>query len=109
VVTGLRFVKKNRVIHLQIQEGKLLPRMIINATTLNWKEPEDYKIDDGKMFDGQDYHTLTWKNRKMDLDDLEADDGYVLTGMKSCFKVLVHWILLYRKLYKETQIKLICV
>lgn len=87
VVTGLRFVKKNRVIHLQIEEGELLPRMIVNATTLHWKEPENYYINDRKVFDGQDYHTLTWKNRKMDLDDLEADEGYILTGLKSCFNV----------------------
>lgn len=86
MVTGLRFVKKNRVIHLQIQEGELRPRMTINPSTLRWKEPEEYNIssNDRKMYEGQDYHTLTWKNRKMDLDDLEADEGYILTGTKSC-------------------------
>ncbi|KAF7269606.1 hypothetical protein GWI33_017355 [Rhynchophorus ferrugineus] len=82
VVTGLRFVKKNRIIHLQIQEGQLLPRLQVNASTIKWKPVEDYKITDRKVFNGQDYHTLTWEKRAMDLDDLEADDGYVVTGVR---------------------------
>ncbi|KAL1497458.1 hypothetical protein ABEB36_008426 [Hypothenemus hampei] len=80
VVTGLRFVKHNRIIHLQIQQGELLPRMIINASTLEWKPVEDYKITDRKIFNGQDYHTMSWEKRRVDLDDLEADEGHVLTG-----------------------------
>lgn len=80
VITGLRFVKKNRVIHLQIQEGELLPRLAINASSVAWKPVEDYKITDRKIFNGQDYHTLTWEKRRIDLDDLEAEDGHVLTG-----------------------------
>ncbi|ERL85944.1 hypothetical protein D910_03359, partial [Dendroctonus ponderosae] len=82
IITGLRFVKKNRVIHLQIQEGELLPRLGINASSVAWKPVEDYKITDRKIFNGQDYHTLTWEKRRIDLDDLEADDGNVLTGVR---------------------------
>lgn len=82
VVTGLRFVKKNRIIHLQIQEGELLPRLNINASSLSWKPVDDYKITDRKVFNGQDYHTLSWEKRILDLDDLEADDGYVMTGVR---------------------------
>ncbi|KAL1497457.1 hypothetical protein ABEB36_008426 [Hypothenemus hampei] len=82
VVTGLRFVKHNRIIHLQIQQGELLPRMIINASTLEWKPVEDYKITDRKIFNGQDYHTMSWEKRRVDLDDLEADEGHVLTGVR---------------------------
>uniref|UniRef100_A0AAR5PBK7 Uncharacterized protein n=1 Tax=Dendroctonus ponderosae TaxID=77166 RepID=A0AAR5PBK7_DENPD len=82
IITGLRFVKKNRVIHLQIQEGELLPRLGINASSVAWKPVEDYKITDRKIFNGQDYHTLTWEKRRIDLDDLEADDGHVLTGVR---------------------------
>ncbi|KAJ8946873.1 hypothetical protein NQ318_006783 [Aromia moschata] len=53
VVTGLRFVKKNRIIHLQIQEG-----------------------------DGQDYHILSSEKLAIDLDDLEADEGSIFTGVR---------------------------
>lgn len=82
VVTGLRFVKKNRIIHLQIQEGELLPRANVNASTLQWKPVEDYKITDRKIFNGQDYHTLSWEKRAIDLDDLEADEGHIMTGAR---------------------------
>ncbi|XP_062130809.1 uncharacterized protein LOC133841967 [Drosophila sulfurigaster albostrigata] len=37
VVTGVRFVKSNRVFHLQIQQGQLLPRGFIKASTVEWK------------------------------------------------------------------------
>ncbi|CAG9863089.1 unnamed protein product [Phyllotreta striolata] len=82
VVTGLRFVKHNRIIHVQIQEGKLLPRGGIDATTVRWVPVEDYKITDRKIFNGQDYHTFSWEKRAVDLDDLEGDDGHVLTGVR---------------------------
>ncbi|CAH1108485.1 unnamed protein product [Psylliodes chrysocephalus] len=82
VVTGLRFVKKNRIIHIQIQEGKLLPRGNIDASTVRWVPVEDYKITDRKIYNGQDYHTFSWEKRAVDLDDLEADEGHVLTGVR---------------------------
>ncbi|XP_050311529.1 uncharacterized protein LOC126747077 [Anthonomus grandis grandis] len=82
VVTGMRFVKKNRIIHLQIQEAELLPRLTINESTVAWKPLEEFKITDKKIYNGQDYHTMSWEKRALDLDDLEADDGYVLTGVR---------------------------
>ncbi|XP_969643.2 uncharacterized protein LOC658141 isoform X1 [Tribolium castaneum] len=86
VVTGLRFVKHNRIIHLQIQEGKLLPRGNIDVTTVHWVPVEEYKITDSNVANAQDYHTLTWEKRAVDLDDLVADEGYVVTGVR--FKVI---------------------
>ncbi|KAJ8931393.1 hypothetical protein NQ314_015699 [Rhamnusium bicolor] len=82
VVTGLRFVKKNRIIHLQIQEGKLSTRGKIDIDTVHWVPVEEYKITDRKIYNGQDYHTLSWEKRAIDLDDLEADEGYILTGVR---------------------------
>uniref|UniRef100_A0A1Y1N5R8 Uncharacterized protein n=1 Tax=Photinus pyralis TaxID=7054 RepID=A0A1Y1N5R8_PHOPY len=82
VVTGLRFTKKNRIIHLQIQEGKLLPHGGIDSSTIRWVPVEDYKITDRYIYNGQDYHTLTWEQRSIDLDDLIADDQHVMTGVR---------------------------
>ncbi|XP_069676205.1 uncharacterized protein [Periplaneta americana] len=82
VVTGLRFVKKNRVIHLQIQEAGLLPRGGINMTSMQWRPVDDYRISDSDVYDIKDYHTLSWKKRAIDLDDLVAPEGYVLTGVR---------------------------
>jgi hypothetical protein len=80
VVTGLRFVKVNRVIHLQIQEAGLLPRGEINMTSVQWRPVDDYRISDSDVYNGKDYHTLSWEQRAIDLDDLVAPDGSVLTG-----------------------------
>ena len=80
VVTGLRFVKVNRVIHLQIQEAGLLPRGGINMTSVKWRPVDDYRISDSNVFNGKDYHTLSWEQRAIDLDDLVAPEGSVLTG-----------------------------
>lgn len=80
VITGLRFVKKNRIIHLQIQEAALLPQGNINVTSMRWKPVDDYKITDKNVLNGIDYHTMTWDKRAMDLDDLIVPEGYVVTG-----------------------------
>lgn len=80
VVTGLRFYKQNRIIHLQIQEGQLLERGKINATTTRWVPVEDYTIYDKGIRDGRDYHTLAWDRREVDLDDLTAPVGHVVVS-----------------------------
>ncbi|XP_034671391.1 uncharacterized protein LOC117903453 isoform X2 [Drosophila subobscura] len=83
VVTGLRFVKKNRIFHLQIQEGELLPRGGINHTTLSWKPVENYNIFDRDVKKGTDYHTLSYESRSIDLDDVDTDDNsFVVTGVR---------------------------
>ncbi|XP_017851839.1 uncharacterized protein LOC108606329 isoform X1 [Drosophila busckii] len=88
VVTGLRFVKKNRIFHLQIQEGQLLPRGAINQSTVAWRPVDDYKIFDRNVAKGVDYHTLNYESRSIDLDDImKADDNsFVVTGVR--FRVL---------------------
>lgn len=80
VVTGVRFTKQNRIIHIQIQEGTLLPRGAIDPSTVQWKPVSDYTIFDRLIRNGHDYHTLKWDNRSIDLDDLVAKPSHVLTG-----------------------------
>ncbi|XP_058830636.1 uncharacterized protein LOC131689510 isoform X1 [Topomyia yanbarensis] len=82
VVTGMRFVKKNRIIHLVVQQGTLLPRGQIDNTTLDWVEAESYNILSPNVRNGRDYHTLGHDNRILDLDDLEVQPSYVLTGVR---------------------------
>jgi hypothetical protein len=81
VVTGLRFYKQNRIIHLQIQEGQLLERGKINATSTRWVPVDDYTILDKNIRDGRDYHTLAWDRREVDLDDLTAPVGHVVVSI----------------------------
>jgi hypothetical protein len=79
VVTGLRLVKHNRIIHLQVQEGKLLPRGKIDTSTMRWVPVDEMKIDENSIA-GLDYHTLSLEKRAIDLDDVVAEEDFVLTG-----------------------------
>ncbi|KAH8248910.1 hypothetical protein KR032_004231, partial [Drosophila birchii] len=83
VVTGLRFVKRNRIFHLQIQEGELLPRGVINQTTLQWKPVDEYRITDRNVRQDVDYHMLTHEKRSIDLDELDhMEYDYLVTGLR---------------------------
>ncbi|CAL7947527.1 unnamed protein product [Xylocopa violacea] len=82
VVTGVRFKKVNQIMHIQIQEGELMPRGNINKSTVQWKPIEAFNILDSNVTDGVDYHTLSWEKRGLDLDDLTLDKNYLLTGLK---------------------------
>ncbi|KQS30547.1 uncharacterized protein LOC6551613 isoform X2 [Drosophila erecta] len=87
VVTGLRFVKQNRIFHLQIQEGELLPRGTVNQSTLEWKPVEKYNVFDRHVKNGVDYHKLSYENRTIDLDDVDTEDNsFVVTGVR--FRVI---------------------
>lgn len=80
VVTGLRFLKMKRVIHIQIQEGKVQPRGSIDETSIRWRPVDTFRVENAAP--GVDYHTMTYEQRAMDLDDLQAPEGYVLTGIR---------------------------
>uniref|UniRef100_U5EP73 Putative secreted protein n=1 Tax=Corethrella appendiculata TaxID=1370023 RepID=U5EP73_9DIPT len=82
VVTGIRFVKRNRIIHLQVQQGELLPRGMINLSTLEWVNVSDYRLLDRNIRNDIDYHTLTRDSRTLDLDDITAPDSHVVTGVR---------------------------
>ncbi|XP_076754958.1 chemokine-like protein orion isoform X2 [Xylocopa sonorina] len=82
VVTGVRFKKVNKVIHIQIQEGELMPRGNINRTSVQWKPIEAFNILDKNVTADVDYHTLYWEKRGIDLDDITLDKNYLLTGLK---------------------------
>ncbi|XP_062539632.1 uncharacterized protein LOC134207771 isoform X1 [Armigeres subalbatus] len=82
VVTGLRFVKKNRIIFLIVQQGKLLPGGQIENSTLQWVEPEEYNILSPNIRTKVDYNTLNYDNRAMDLDDIILKPSYVVTGVR---------------------------
>ncbi|XP_055710025.1 uncharacterized protein LOC129805843 isoform X2 [Phlebotomus papatasi] len=82
VVTGVRFRKVNRIMHLQIQQGELLPRGIINGSTVNWKPINSYRLLDAGLKNGDDYHTMEWNKRAIDLDTLQAKPGHVVTAVK---------------------------
>jgi hypothetical protein len=79
VVTGVRFVKRNRIVHLQVQEGRLLPEGQIDVTTIRWLPVHDSGPDASS---GIDYHALTWEKRSVDLDPVRTNKGTVVTGVR---------------------------
>ncbi|XP_060648118.1 uncharacterized protein LOC132785844 [Drosophila nasuta] len=83
VVTGVRFVKKNRIFHLQIQQGLLLPRGGIDESTLEWKPVDDYELTDSNVEAETDYHVLSYENRALNLDQIshQRDPTVIVTGV----------------------------
>lgn len=82
VITGIKLKKVNQIIHLQIKEGELLPFGNINKTNVQWKPIDTFSILDNNVKKDVDYHTISWEKRGVDLDVLEKDDNYLLTGVK---------------------------
>ncbi|KAH8414624.1 hypothetical protein KR215_010674 [Drosophila sulfurigaster] len=84
VVTGVRFVKKNRVFHIQIQQGQLLPRGAINESTLEWVPVDDYQVNDANITEGVDYYAMSYENRRINLDEtiFEHDRIFIVTGVR---------------------------
>ncbi|XP_034116996.1 uncharacterized protein LOC117576392 [Drosophila albomicans] len=84
VVTGVRIIKKNRIFHLQIQQGQLLPRGVINESTVHWKPVHDYYISGWNVKQGVDYHAMSYHSRAIDLGDVDNrnDVSFVVTGVQ---------------------------
>lgn len=71
-------MKQNRILHLQVKEGKLGPSGVIDNTTVSWVPVSNITV--GNWRDVQKYHKLTYESRAFDLDDLVAPSGYLLSG-----------------------------
>ncbi|XP_057325997.1 uncharacterized protein LOC130668027 isoform X2 [Microplitis mediator] len=82
VITGFRFIKYEQIIHIQIHEGTLAERGKILENSGSWKPFDNYTILDRGVVNGEDYHTLSWEKRAIDLDDLTAPVEHVLTGVR---------------------------
>lgn len=86
VITGIKLVKNNHIVHLQIQEGKLLPRGEIETSSVNWKPVDNFTITGSNVLKNRDYHTLSWGSRAIDMDDLIGTEEQLLTGVR--FKLI---------------------
>lgn len=83
IVTGIRLVKSNRIIHFQIQEADLLPFGFVNEKSVKWQPIENYQITDSFVEDNVDYFTLNRDKRTIFLDKLETNSANeVITGIQ---------------------------
>eukprot|EP00090_Calanus_glacialis_P044576 TRINITY_DN7968_c0_g1_i1.p1 TRINITY_DN7968_c0_g1~~TRINITY_DN7968_c0_g1_i1.p1 ORF type:complete len:702 (-),score=219.95 TRINITY_DN7968_c0_g1_i1:63-2168(-) len=84
IVTGLRFVKRGKIVYPQIEQATALSEGGIDETTRTWVEPNQIAYSDvrnltkntGSVF------TMSYEQRAMDMDTLTAPEGHVLTGVK---------------------------
>lgn len=59
-----------------------MPRGAINTTTIHWRPVAEYRLTDRAVRSGEDYHTMNWKSRAIDTDDLIAPAQHVVTGIR---------------------------
>lgn len=84
VVTGIRFLKKGRIIHIFVSERKIERFGKIEVTNSNDTYISDYNfvIEDSGVEEGKDYHKLTWHHRIIELDTIIAPPNEVVTGAR---------------------------
>ncbi|CAD6223964.1 GSCOCG00005413001-RA-CDS [Cotesia congregata] len=98
VVVGIKFVKKDFMIHVQIAEGLILPRQYLNLNEISWVPLENITYDEDK----KGYYLLNEDNENsktrltldsdythpkiMNLDNLMVPSGYVMTGVRFRFE-----------------------
>ena len=80
-VTGVRFIKRGRVIYPQIEQAKTLAEGGVDDSTRVWVEPGDF-IDNDKLNDSSRVFSMAYEQRSMDMDTLTAPPGHILTGIK---------------------------
>lgn len=93
VVTGVRFVKKDRMIHVQIKRGKLKSQNVRDESS--WKNLENffYEKSTGRPYVQNSQNISTVCKLGTDygdakiliLDDVHAPEGFVVTGVRFRF------------------------
>nr|ACE75299.1 conserved hypothetical protein [Glyptapanteles indiensis] len=96
VMTGVRFAEKDRMFHLQIEQGELGSFGEIVPGTAEWKELGDFQYDSAgegsfsikkgekfvKLTEFVDFSFVALDQRTINLDELFANDGQVLIGVR---------------------------
>merc|ERR1719203_1567736 len=78
VITGVRFVKKDRVIQIEIEESAAMPEGAINVTDRTWLISEEITNLDDK----ENVFEMSYESRALDTDTLDAPPGHVITGLR---------------------------
>ena len=82
VVTGVRFVKKNRVIHLEIEQASAFKEGNIDPETREWLQAPIIDVTNSTQEELGYFKTMKYEERALDLDILTAPVGYVITGVR---------------------------
>lgn len=84
IVTGVRFVKKGKIIYPEIEEATALPEGGIDESTRSWTSSQEIAHSNvGNLTKNTGaVYTMSYEQRSVDLDTLVAPEGHVLTGIK---------------------------
>jgi len=84
VVTGVRFTKIGKVIYPQIEQATALEEGGIEESSREWVKPLEIDETDSNRLAANTsaVFTMSYEQRAVDLDSLEASPGQVLTGIK---------------------------
>lgn len=68
--------------HLQVQEGELHPRGLISESSRQWVDlpGPDFGFKNKSLINGVDYHTLSYTDRAIDIDNILAPKNMAITG-----------------------------
>lgn len=82
VISGVKLIKINRVIHFAILEKELLPiGRLVDVPSDTWRPSNIFSIDDYDIEEGVDFHTISLFNRTIDLDTV-IDADRIITGVR---------------------------
>lgn len=82
IVVGVRFVKKNRVVHLEIEQATALSEGNINPSSREWIEAAELDVSNATQKELGYFKTMTYEERALDMDHILAPNGYVITGVR---------------------------
>ena len=75
IVVGVRFVKRNRIIHLEIQQATALPEGNVDEDSMEWIEAPVLDVNNETQSDSGLFKELSYEERALDLDRLSATTG----------------------------------
>ena len=83
IVTGVRLVKRGRVIYPQVEHAVAMAEGGVGEGTRTWVEPTVINTTDTDVLLNSDkVFTMSYEQRAVDMDSLQAPAGHVLTGVK---------------------------
>jgi hypothetical protein len=82
VIVGVKFVKHNKVLYLQIMQAPMEPLATVDMGQAGWRELDELNMVPPDYFDFPGFHTFDYDNREIYMKELEVPEGSVVTGVK---------------------------
>lgn len=85
IVSGVAIVKRNGIFSWTITQSRLLSYGRVQQFQYDARNDvkfSNFRRTDPGIFDGVDYHTLSWQNRSVNLDIIVLPHGSVVTGIR---------------------------